>query len=188
MGLGHVIAVTGLRREARILADPAVRTIAGGGDATRLEADIEAVRAGATGIISIGLGGALAPGLEPGDWVVASAIYDLPPLGEVRPKGAKGAEARGPVGASPPPPLRGYSPQRGEINDPWARRLLESFPGARLGPIAGSDVMLVDAAAKAALHAATGALAVDMESHIAARGRARPAPSEMVRAATNGRP
>ena len=169
MGLGHVIAVTGLRREARILADPAVRTIAGGGDATRLEADIEAACAGASGIISIGLGGALAEGLWPGDWVVASAVVamadpsDLPPLGEVRP-GGKGAEAHAPVDASP---------QRGEINDPWARRLLESLPGARLGPIAGSDVMLVDAAAKAALHAATGALAVDMESHIVARVAAR---------------
>jgi hypothetical protein len=33
--------------------------------------------------------------------------------------------------------------------------------------------MVVDAASKAALHAATGALAVDMESHIAARVAAR---------------
>ena len=37
-----------------------------------------------------------------------------------------------------------------------------------LGPIAAGDVMVVDAAAKAALHARTGALAVDMESHVAA--------------------
>jgi hypothetical protein len=32
----------------------------------------------------------------------------------------------------------------------------------------GSDTMIADAGAKAAAHAATGALAVDMESHIAA--------------------
>lgn len=51
----------------------------------------------------------------------------------------------------------------------WTNRLLAALPGARLGPIAGSDVMVVDAASKATLHAATGALAVDMESHIAAR-------------------
>ena len=56
-----------------------------------------------------------------------------------------------------------------ETDPAWTTRLLAALPGARLGPIAGSDVMVVDAQAKAALHAATGALAVDMESHIAAR-------------------
>lgn len=55
----------------------------------------------------------------------------------------------------------------------WTKRLLDHLPGARLGAIAGSDVMVADAAAKAALHASTGALAVDMESHIAARVAAR---------------
>jgi hypothetical protein len=61
--------------------------------------------------------------------------------------------------------------QVGEIEtDPaWTNRLLAALPGARLGPVAGSDVMVVDAASKASLHASTGALAVDMESHIAAR-------------------
>jgi hopanoid-associated phosphorylase len=126
--MAQVIAVTGLRREARILAGSGVLAIAGGGDHARLEAAIEAACPGAAGIISIGLGGALAAGLKPGDWVVGDS--------------GDGA---------------------------WTRRLLEALPGARLGPIVGSDVMLVDAAAKAALHAATGALAVDMESHIAAR-------------------
>ena len=133
MGSGHLIAASGLRREARILAGPGIVAFAGGGDHARLEAEIEAACAGALGIISIGLGGALAEGLEPGDWIVAFRV------GEVK-------------------------------TDPdWTNRLLAALPGARLGPIAGSDVMVVDAAAKAALHAATGALAVDMESHIAAR-------------------
>ena len=116
-----------------MLGGPGVTTLAGGGDSERLEAEIEAAAAGAAGIISIGLGGALADGLEPGDWVVASR-----------------------VGPS-------------ETDAGWTNRLLATLPGARLGPIAGSDVMVVDAAAKAALHAATDALAVDMESHIAAR-------------------
>ena len=129
----HVIAATGLRREARILAGPGVIAIAGGGDHARLEAEIEAACVGAQGIISIGLGGALEGGLEPGDWVVASHV------GEV------------------------------ETDAAWTNRLLAALPGARLGPIAGSDVMVADAQAKAALHAAAGALAVDMESHIAAR-------------------
>ena len=137
MAQGHVIAVTGLQREARILSGPGVVALAGGGDHGRVETDLEAACAGAVGIISIGLGGALSQGLEPGDWVVAAR-----------------------VGAA-------------ETDSGWTSRLLAALPGARLGPITGSDAMLVDPAAKTALHAATGALAVDMESHIAARVAAR---------------
>jgi len=137
MAQPHVIAVTGLQREARILSGPGVVAIAGGGDSARLEAGIEAACEGAGGVISIGLGGALAEGLEPGDWVVASHVGDL------------------------------------ETDPAWTNGLLAALPGARLGAIAGSDVMVVDAAAKMALRAATGALAVDMESHIAARVAAR---------------
>jgi adenosylhomocysteine nucleosidase len=59
--------------------------------------------------------------------------------------------------------------QRWPVDAGLADALHRTLPGARLGPIAGSDVMVVDADAKAALHAATGALVVDMESHIAAR-------------------
>ncbi|HEY5347163.1 MAG TPA: hypothetical protein VIJ72_03145 [Rhizomicrobium sp.] len=46
-----------------------------------------------------------------------------------------------------------------------AARLLQ----AHCGPLAGSDTILADAEAKSALHNQTGALAVDMESHVAAR-------------------
>ena len=42
-----------------------------------------------------------------------------------------------------------------------------------MGDVLGSDAMVVDAAAKRALFEASGALAVDMESHIAARVAAR---------------
>ena len=137
MAQGHVIAVTGLRREARILAGPGVVALAGGGGPARLEALIEAACPGAAGVISLGLGGALAEGLAAGDWVIASGV---------------GAMATDPA---------------------WTERLMRALPGARLGPIAGSDVMVVDAASKAALAAATGALAVDMESHVAKRVASR---------------
>jgi hopanoid-associated phosphorylase len=71
MAEGPVIAVTGLRREARIMAGPGVLAIAGGGDGARLEAEIEAAcAAGASGVLSIGLCGALARALRPGDWIV----------------------------------------------------------------------------------------------------------------------
>ena len=54
------------------------------------------------------------------------------------------------------------------------QQMLErSIPEARVGPIVGSDHALATAREKAALFAETGALAVDMESHIAARVAAR---------------
>lgn len=51
----------------------------------------------------------------------------------------------------------------------WARRLMAAIPDAVHGEIAGSDIILAEPAQKREIHASTGALAVDMESHIAAR-------------------
>ena len=50
----------------------------------------------------------------------------------------------------------------------WARRLLEALPGAVHAEIVGVDVPVASALEKRRLHARTGAVAVDMESHIAA--------------------
>ena len=47
------------------------------------------------------------------------------------------------------------------------------MPDAHSGPIHADGKMILTAADKRALHAATGAIAVDMESHIAARVAAR---------------
>jgi hopanoid-associated phosphorylase len=71
-----ILAVTGLQRERRILAGPGVEVVAGGGDHARLEATLERLAPDARGIISIGIAGALAPGLRPGRWVVATAVHD----------------------------------------------------------------------------------------------------------------
>jgi len=51
----------------------------------------------------------------------------------------------------------------------WTRVLLERLPGAVHADIVGVDVPLADPMEKQLLHAETGAAAVDMESHIAAR-------------------
>jgi len=51
----------------------------------------------------------------------------------------------------------------------WCRRLSASLEGARLGTIAASDIPVATREAKAALRLATGAIATDMESHVAAR-------------------
>ncbi len=147
MGDVSVLAVTGLKREAKIVAGPGVVTLAGGGVTGTLAARIEsALSAGLHGIISIGIAGALDPSLRVGEVVVASA-----------------------VSANPLAPVEGG----GTVGRRWMERLSLAFPEARPGLVAGSDTMLTDAAAKAALHAATGALCVDMESHIAAAVAAR---------------
>src|SRR5205807_2446833 len=51
----------------------------------------------------------------------------------------------------------------------WARNLLAALPGAVHRDIVGVDAVVVDPLEKRLLHARTGAAAVDMESHIAAR-------------------
>ncbi len=52
----------------------------------------------------------------------------------------------------------------------WTKAIVAALgPTARLGAIVGSDAMVAEAQAKAELHKATGAIAVDMESHVAAR-------------------
>ena len=55
----------------------------------------------------------------------------------------------------------------------WSERLARHLPGATRGRLLGRDDMAATAAEKAALHLASGALAVDMESHVAARVAAR---------------
>jgi hopanoid-associated phosphorylase len=134
----RILAATGLKREAQILAGPGVLAIPGGGRSTALETALLAAAAeGASGIISIGLAGALAQGLAPGDWVVADAVV----VGDER------------LTTAPA----------------WRAHLVATLPGAKAGAFLGSEAMLTDAAEKQRARLATGAIAVDMESHIAAR-------------------
>ena len=51
----------------------------------------------------------------------------------------------------------------------WTSRLITRLSDAATGVLLGTNAMVADAAQKAALHQATGADAVDMESHIVAR-------------------
>lgn len=96
-----------------------------------------AVRAGGSGIISIGIAGGLAPGLAPGDWVVASGVMT--------------------------------DGTRFPTDGQWSGRLLDALPGAVYADISGVDDPVVGQADKRTLHEASGTVAVDMESHIAAR-------------------
>ncbi len=51
----------------------------------------------------------------------------------------------------------------------WTKAMATRFPRAIVADIAGSDAVIVDSAAKRALHRATKAVAVDTESHVASR-------------------
>lgn len=128
-----ILIATGLRREARLMAGPGVMVIAGGGDAARLERELDAFAGSVSAILSSGLAGALDPSLQVGDVVIG-------PIAPAR-RGGEG----------------------------FSRLLMRATPESHTGPIIGSDIPLATAVDKAALFAKTGALAVDMESHIAAR-------------------
>lgn len=55
----------------------------------------------------------------------------------------------------------------------WTTRLVSRLPAARRGTLLGADTIAATVAAKVELHRATGAIAVDMESHVAARAARR---------------
>lgn len=136
-----ILAVTGLRREARLLAGPGIEVVVGGGDHRRLAAMIEERVADVTGIVSMGIAGGLTPDLRAGQWVVANVVLD-----------------RG--DALPTQPA-------------WTQRLKAQLPGAIEGVFLGTDAVIAEKTEKAELHRATQAIAVDMESHVAARVAAR---------------
>jgi hopanoid-associated phosphorylase len=133
----RLLVATGLRREAKILAAPGVTVVCGGGDGAALEARLVRAAAGADAIVSLGLGGALAGALAPGDWVVARSVL--------------------------------FEAERYPTDPAWTEALLGALGDASAGDLLGSETMLVTAADKRAARERTGALAVDMESHVAAR-------------------
>ncbi|MCC8393741.1 phosphorylase [Paraburkholderia sp. MMS20-SJTR3] len=139
-----VIVVTGMAFEARIArgdgSDGVEVVYAARADL--LERALNAALArGAAGIVSFGTAGGLAPELEPGALIVADAVH-------------------GPNG-------------RIATNADWTALIAAAVSagglGARVrrGSTAAVAAPLITAADKRALHDATGALAVDMESHIA---------------------
>jgi adenosylhomocysteine nucleosidase len=133
-----IVAVTGLDREARIIARPEITTVIGGGDRCALEMRVRsAIDAGARRVLSIGICGGLTSSLSVGDCVIATEIV-------------AGSE-------------------RLATNVAWTRDLAAQVPGAKLGVIAGSDAIVFDRSARRRLHDKTSAVAVDMESHVAAK-------------------
>jgi hopanoid-associated phosphorylase len=77
--MGHVtlLVATGLRREARLIAGQGIIAIAGGGEADRLERELDVLAGSATALLSSGLAGALTPDLDVGDVVIGSACFGV---------------------------------------------------------------------------------------------------------------
>ncbi|HWE07482.1 MAG TPA: hypothetical protein VG274_12280 [Rhizomicrobium sp.] len=70
-----IVAVTGLAREARLIANPKIVSVVGGGDAVSLERRLaDELGKRARRILSIGICGALSPELRVGDVIVASEV------------------------------------------------------------------------------------------------------------------
>ena len=132
---GHVVVATGFNREAATVRQPGTVVVVGGGAPAALRARIEAAAAGAAGIMSYGMTGALVDGLAIGDWVVGERL-----TGAVETQCDPG----------------------------WAAALLASMPGARPGGFFADGRMIDTIAEKLALGERHQALAVDMESHVAA--------------------
>ncbi|MBV8193632.1 MAG: hypothetical protein JOY64_15205 [Alphaproteobacteria bacterium] len=132
-----ILAATGLQREARIIANGEVTAVAGGGDQTRLAAQLEALAPRARGIASIGIAGGLAPRLKIGQWVVADRVLvdDLPIA----------------------------------TDKAWSAAIAQALGEPTRGTFLARNAMVARASEKASLHRSTGAIAVDMESHVAAR-------------------
>jgi hopanoid-associated phosphorylase len=138
MGRGdELIAVVGLAFEARIAAGAGVRVVSRG-DSDDLAASISrAFRDGARGVVSFGVAGGLSPDLAPGTCVIASSIV----TGTDR-----------------------FS--RFNTHEDWSQTLAQAMPGAVRGTLYGSAGPVTHPHVKATLHRETGAVAVDMESHI----------------------
>ena len=136
-----VLIVTGLKQEARIAAGPGLTVICSSSNPVQLrEMMMSFDPASISGIVSFGVAGGLSPKLRSGDIVIASEIV-----------AAKGrwVAAEGLSQAL-------YGLPEGE------HRIMR-------GVLVGVEEVVLGRKAKAALRSATGADAVDMESHIAAR-------------------
>lgn len=131
---GRIVAVVGLRFEARIIASPAVRAVLLGSELSARAAPLLATD---RGVISFGICGGLAPKLRPGDCIVASSIYD--------------------------------GKRHWPTDKVWTKRLAELIPNTIIAPMLGVDAPVFDVAEKRRLFMQHGAVAVDMESHRAAR-------------------
>lgn len=165
--------VTGLKSEARILRGLDVRCISIGGKADGAAEKIERLIAGGvSGLVSLGIAGALHPQLKCGDVVVAERV--LAQDGQSWTANAAWITSMRPTTPIVIPALsRGPSAGQTQAST-WipAQGRDDQGVGGGGGAILGLDRLLSSPQDKAAAFARTGALAVDMESHHVARAAA----------------
>jgi hopanoid-associated phosphorylase len=136
-----VLAVTGLARERRIAAGLQVEAVGAGGDPARLRLLLDGrAPPRCRAVVSFGIAGGLDPTLRPGDVVVGTGVV-------------------GPDGRRP-----------ADLDAAAAMvSLLAGLPNRVISAdLAGVDAAILAVADKSSLREATGAAAVDMESHVAA--------------------
>jgi adenosylhomocysteine nucleosidase len=139
-----LLVITGLKREARLAAGSGVVTLCSGGNPDLLRERLAAYartngRGRVRGVLSFGIAGGLAGHVRSGDVVISTTVD------------SNGRHHR--------------------AHDGWHENAASAL-GARLsvhrGATAGRDLIQAKSSEKITLHKQTGALAVDMESHIAA--------------------
>jgi adenosylhomocysteine nucleosidase len=136
-----VLAVTGLARERRMAAGEGVEAVGAGGNPHRLRQLLDArVPPGCRAVISFGIAGGLDPSLRPGDVVVGTGV-----VGE---DGRRAADL--------------------DLSAALLNALSGIGPRVIPADLAGVDTAVLAVDGKTELRAATGAAAVDMESHVAA--------------------
>jgi adenosylhomocysteine nucleosidase len=138
-----VLAVTGLLAEARVAAGPGVVVVSSGGCCAQLEATL--AQAVANNVCAI-ISFGISGGLAPG-LPAGSALV-----------------------------ARSIITETGECFESdrsWSQRLAKALGGAPIVDMAGVDAPIIHPQGKRALHVSTGAVAVDMESHVAARAARR---------------
>ena len=138
-----VLAITGLMAEARVAAGPGVRVVSSGGCCTELAATLSEAAVADNVCAMISFG--ISGGLAPGL-----------PAGSV-------LIARN---------ILTEAGESFESDRSWSQRLAKVLD-APIVDIAGVDAPLIDPQKKRSLHVSTGAVAVDMESHVGARAARR---------------
>jgi hopanoid-associated phosphorylase len=140
-------AVTGLAAEARIARQLGLLAAAGGGTPGGTDAAIASlIQRGVPGLVSFGIAGGLAPNLGSGTLVLPAALRTLDGAGHW-------------------------------VDVEWHGRLARAARAAGIaavvGGMLGAEKIAATRAEKAMLHAATSAVAVDLESHRVAMAAAR---------------
>lgn len=137
-----LLCTTGLQAEAKIARRAGFAAVVGGGDHRRTVQVVEEAASQAECLVSFGIAGALAPGLQPGDIVLSTEVVD--------------DDRRWLSSDTLRPLIAALVPQI----------------GAREGAVLGARIALASEDDKRRAWQETGAVAVDLESVVVARSAA----------------